>query len=312
MMVMSKTSQRRFLLKTAKPCLPIQEQPSINHTLREGNKCTDKLARYGVLEREMEDAGILIELLVRYSMGLELFEDLDTLANTINRVSSLVDDLRSSYLLLGEGNNVFVIMHDVVRDVVLSIASDPHGYMVRHDRGSTEWPEKDKCTPHTASLLYSDEMLELPVGLDLPNPNLLRVACWQRNVEILEEFFELMKQLKVFHFCFFGYVNSPPTSFRFLTNLRALFLEHCRSLPDLSFDWWGENSLSFCGVDRILILENNINALLRRTKKLALESVRDLKNVVKDLNEQEGFVHLETLELEKCDELEYVMARELF
>ncbi|KAM7480885.1 hypothetical protein LguiB_005468 [Lonicera macranthoides] len=136
-------------------------------------------------------------------MGLELFEDLDTLANTINRVSSLVDDLRSSYLLLGEGNNVFVIMHDVVRDVVLSIASDPHGYMVRHDRGSTEWPEKDK---------------------------------------------------------------------------------------------WGENSLSFRGVDRILILENNINVLLRRTKTLALESVRDSKNVVKDLDEQEGFVHLETLD----------------
>ncbi|KAM7480858.1 hypothetical protein LguiB_005441 [Lonicera macranthoides] len=174
-----------------------------------------------------EDAGIFIELLVRYGMGLELFKDLDTLANTINRISSLVDDLRSSYLLPGEGNNVFVIMHDVVCDVVLSIASDLHGYMV----------------------------------LDEP-------SC---------------------------------IVFRTLQFFSRLIL-----------DWWGGNSFSFCGVDRILILENNINVLLRRTKKLALESVRDLKNVVKDLDEQEGFVHLETLELEKCDELEYVTGGELF
>ncbi|KAM7466126.1 hypothetical protein LguiB_013688 [Lonicera macranthoides] len=394
-----------------------------------------------------EDAEISIEMLVRYGVGLELFEDLDTLADTRNRVSSLVADLRSNYLLLGEGNNVFVKMHDVVRDVVLSIASDAHGYMVRHVMGLTEWPEKDKCAPHTAISLHSNKMQELPGGLDLPNLNLLRVACWQGNVKISEDFFEGMKQLKVFHFSFFRYGNSLPTSFGFLTNLRALFLEHCSSLTDLSligglqkleilsffnskvclpskigelsnlklldlrcrldvfhflrgqpipripsgvlsclrkleelymgfyfvknhdkdnsasimelnllsrlkrleigipgsssfllklkdfhfqnlieFDismssgvpvsyypkyQVGENSLSLCQVDRILILEHNINVLLRRTKKLALKSVRDLKNVVKDLDEQEGFVHLENLELRNCDELEYVMDAEI-
>ncbi|KAM7480877.1 hypothetical protein LguiB_005460 [Lonicera macranthoides] len=94
----------------------------------------------------------------------------------------------------------------------------------------------------------------------------------------------------------------------FLLKLKDL---HFQNLIEFDISTWsevsyspkyqaGENSLSFRGVDRILILENNINVLLRRTKKLALESVKDLKNVVKDLDEQEGFVQ------EKCDELEYV------
>ncbi|KAM7477473.1 hypothetical protein LguiA_025686 [Lonicera macranthoides] len=52
MMVMSKTTQRRFLFKTAEPGLPSQEQTSTTRFEKETN--VDKLARYGVLEREME------------------------------------------------------------------------------------------------------------------------------------------------------------------------------------------------------------------------------------------------------------------
>ncbi|KAM7480892.1 hypothetical protein LguiB_005475 [Lonicera macranthoides] len=105
-----------------------------------------------------------------------------------------------------------------------------------------------------------------------------------------------------------------PGSNSFLLQLKDL---HFQNLIEFDISMWSEvsyspeyqameNSLSFRGVDRTLILENNINVLLRRTKKLALESVRDLKNVVRDLDEQEGFVQ------EKCDELEYVTDAEIY
>ncbi|KAM7519547.1 hypothetical protein LguiB_018509 [Lonicera macranthoides] len=383
-----------------------------------------------------EDKQIPIELLVRYGVGLELFKDIVALAGARNRVCSLVDELRSSYLLLGEGENVFVKMHDVVRDVGLSIASkDGHGYMVQHETNLKEWPQIDKHSPHTAISLYSNEMRGLPAGLDCPNLKLLNFVGTQRNLEVSVDFFEGMKELRVINFGV-EYIASLPTSFRFLLDLRVLCLESCGFLDNLSligglkkleilsffdskqvflpsevgelgnlklldlrcrfsnrddiwftkiplgvlsrlrkleelymgcyfvqrhdqencatiselnslsclkrlqittrkgneyllklkdfqfqnlieydFSMWyykksayypeyqfGENSLLLRGVNRIVILENNIIVLLRRTRKLSLKQVRDLKNVVKDLDEDEGFVHLETLEISNCDE----------
>ncbi|KAM7480870.1 hypothetical protein LguiB_005453 [Lonicera macranthoides] len=381
------------------------------------------------------DERIPIEVLVRYGVGLELFEDLDTLAETRNRVDSLVDELRSSYLLLGEDESAFVKMHDVIRDVCLSIASkEEHGYMVRHDTSLKEWPQKDKRSPHTAISLYSNKMRKLPVGLDCPNLKLLRfVGAPMNKLEIPGDVFKGVKELKVVAFSSVYTFESQPTLFRFLSNLRTLCLENCWFLGDLSFigglqkleilsffnskgvvlprevgelsnlkfldlrckfsitripsgvlsclrkleelcmgirffqdddqdtrasvtelnslsclkrleisipqrnevllmlkdfqfsnliefdfsmsssidsyepeyKLW-ENSLSVSNVDRTVLVENNINALFRRTKKLELTSVRELKNVVKDLDEEEGFAHLDTLKLWLCNQVEYI------
>ncbi|KAM7480855.1 hypothetical protein LguiB_005438 [Lonicera macranthoides] len=386
-----------------------------------------------------EDEKIPIEVLVRYGVGLELFEDLDTLAETRNRVHSLVDELRSSYLLLGEDESAFVKMHDVIRDVCLSIASkEEHGYMVQHDTSLEEWPQKDKRSPHTAISLYSDKMQELPAGLDCPNLKLLRFVGAPWKLEIPGDVFEGVKELRVI--TFLGrQIESQPTTFRFLLNLRTLCLENCRFLEDLSFigglqkleilsffncegvvlpsevgelsnlklldlrchclrggrkglpsgvlsclrkleelymgaqffqdddqethaivtelnslsclkrleisipsgnkvlsmlkdfqfsnliafdfsmsdkrfSYYSkykllENSLSLWEVDRTMLLENNINALFRRTKRLELYKVRELKNVVKDLDEEKGFVHLERLELWCCHDAEIICGR---
>ncbi|KAM7477480.1 hypothetical protein LguiA_025693 [Lonicera macranthoides] len=389
-----------------------------------------------------EDEEIPIELLVRYGVGLELFEDLDTLVETRNRVNSLVDELRSSYLLLGEDKTAFVKMHDVIRDVCLSIASkEEHGYMVRHHTNLEEWPQKDKRPPHTYISLYSNKMQELPTGLDCPNLKLLRFVGTPCKLEIPGDVFEGVKELRVITFLV-GSIKSQPTSFRFLSNLRTLCLENCKFLEDLSFigglqkleilsffnsgrvvlpsevgelsnlklldlrfelsylkrKWFTripsgvlpclrkleelymgiqffqaddqetraivtelnslsclkrleilippghkvlsmlkdfqfsnlkvfdfsmlgyteyylpkyklwENSLSLREVDRSVLLENNINALFRRTKILVLSGVRELKSVVKDLDEEEGFVHLERLRIEYCDDAEIICGR---
>ncbi|KAM7480883.1 hypothetical protein LguiB_005466 [Lonicera macranthoides] len=386
-----------------------------------------------------EDEEIPIEVLVRYGVGLELFEDLDTLVETRKRVDSLVNELRSSYLLLVEDGSAFVKMHDVIRDACLFIASkDEHEYMVRHDTSMEEWPKKDYRLPYTTITLYSAEMQELPASLDCPNLKLLQfVGAPRKKLEIPVDVFKGVKELRVVTFSSVRIIESQPTSLKFLLNLRTLCLENCKFLGDLSFigglhkleilsffdskgvvlpseakelsnlklldlrctsfytqRWctripfgvlsclrkleelymgiqffkdddqetrasvtlnslsclkrleilipsgnkvlsmlkdyqfsnliefdfsvlydtyiyvpkykFRENRLSLGNVDRTVLLENNINALFRRTKELELRKVRELKNVVKDLDEEEGFVQLETLRIEYCDEVEYV------
>ncbi|KAM7480853.1 hypothetical protein LguiB_005436 [Lonicera macranthoides] len=170
------------------------------------------------------DERIPIEELLRYGVCLELFEDLDTLAETRNRVDSLVDELRSSYLLVGEDESAFVKMHDVIRDACLYIASKKeHGYMVRHNTSLEEWPEKDKRSTHTAISLYSNKMQELPAGFDFSNLKLLEFvgAAIKNKQKIPGDVFEGVKELRVVSFLV-QRIESQPTLFRFLSNLRVL------------------------------------------------------------------------------------------
>nr|XP_011459038.1 PREDICTED: disease resistance protein At4g27190-like isoform X2 [Fragaria vesca subsp. vesca] len=71
-------------------------------------------------------ADIRIEDLVMYGLGLELFnfKGTDSMVKGRNRVKSLVQTLKSRFLLLESDKKECVRMHDVVRDVALHIASE--------------------------------------------------------------------------------------------------------------------------------------------------------------------------------------------
>ncbi|KAF5447191.1 hypothetical protein F2P56_032760 [Juglans regia] len=64
-----------------------------------------------------EDYDIPIEVLVRYGVGRRLFADIDTIAEARRRVHAIVHNLKRSNLLLDSGEEDFIKMHDVVRDV---------------------------------------------------------------------------------------------------------------------------------------------------------------------------------------------------
>ncbi|CDP19872.1 unnamed protein product [Coffea canephora] len=81
-----------------------------------------------------EDHSIPIDCLVRYVKGLQQFQDTETVRDTRDQVDMLVDQLRNSYLLLNDGGKEdHVKLHDVVREVCLSIASKAeHEFLVRN------------------------------------------------------------------------------------------------------------------------------------------------------------------------------------
>ena len=96
-----------------------------------------------------EDSNIPIEHLVRYGVGQRLFAKIDTVAEARNRVHAIVKNLKRSFLLLdSEEGEMVVKMHDVVRDVAISIAEN-QGFLVRCNEKKEEWLEKDLCERST-------------------------------------------------------------------------------------------------------------------------------------------------------------------
>ncbi|KAB1220430.1 hypothetical protein CJ030_MR3G009890 [Morella rubra] len=92
-----------------------------------------------------EDYNIPIEDLVRYGIARRLLEKIGTVADTRERVYRVVCNLRRSNLLLDSSRGEeYIKMHDIVRDVAVSIASrDEHDFMVVCDNEIEEWPQRD-------------------------------------------------------------------------------------------------------------------------------------------------------------------------
>ncbi|KAL7194723.1 hypothetical protein ACSBR1_035042 [Camellia fascicularis] len=205
-----------------------------------------------------EDFDIPIEDLVRYAIGIELFERIDSVHQARNRVHFLVDDLKKCYLLMESKNEEYPLMgnknvecikmHDVVRDVAISIASrEEHSIVVRCDEVLKEWPKKDQLEKKAIISLKVDGIHELPGNLEFPNLHLLKLDCntgllpislgdlnkGMDEVKVQEtqdSFYQGMKELKVLALS--DMYGSLTTSLRCLTNLRTLSLFRCQLIDD--------------------------------------------------------------------------------
>ncbi|GMP86384.1 hypothetical protein CsSME_00039177 [Camellia sinensis var. sinensis] len=195
-----------------------------------------------------EGFAIPIEDLVRYAIGIELFERIDSVHEARNRIYSLVDDLKKCYLLMESEEVECIKMHDVVRDVAISIASrEEHSFLVRCDKVLKEWPEKNRLQKNTVISLKVNDMHWLPGNLEFPNLQLLQLDCnaglppissydlnkGMEKVKVQEtpdSFYQGMKEVKVLALS--NMYSSLPTSLQCLTKLRTLSLFRCRLIDD--------------------------------------------------------------------------------
>ena len=185
---------------------------------------------------------ISMDQMLRYAMGLDFFNDFNSLDKARNKLVTLVKTLKASSLLLdgveddGDGSGVgasrllfmdgdhkSVRMHDLVRDVARIIASkDPYRFKVVEDVPfDQDWTEIEDESKFIS--LYCKAMHELP----------LRLVCLKLQFFILQSnngaslntipntFFEGMSQLKVL--ALFGmHFPTLPSSLQSLANLRTL------------------------------------------------------------------------------------------
>ncbi|KAF7151349.1 hypothetical protein RHSIM_Rhsim02G0094600 [Rhododendron simsii] len=175
-----------------------------------------------------EDEDIRINNLAMYGLGLSLFDGINEMEKARRRVFLIVDDLKSRYLLLDSNSKKeeCVRLHDVVRDMGISIASKDNVALVSHGALS-KWPKTVTYDPYTAISVISDKITKLPEGLAYPNLEFLILRC--RKLEKLPpNFFEGMGKLKVLEIGHFDGI----LTFQSLRNLTTLSLEGFRGKLD--------------------------------------------------------------------------------
>ncbi|CAL5393789.1 unnamed protein product [Camellia sinensis] len=178
----------------------------------------------------LEDANISIEVLARHCIARSLLgQNTNTLRRASRRVLIVVDILKDACLLLEGKNENFVKMHDVIRDVALSIAKDDgKEILVKH--GFKEWPEKDTCKSSSTISLRFDDTLELPDDLLCPQLHTLTIL-WKFNIHypflnVPDRFFRGMEKLTILELN--RIYMLPPLSLTNLVNLRMLRLDDCK------------------------------------------------------------------------------------
>ncbi|KAG2663963.1 hypothetical protein I3760_16G056900 [Carya illinoinensis] len=159
-----------------------------------------------------EDYDVPVEHLVRYGVA----------KRNKSNVHAIVKNLRRSNLLLDSNEDKCVKMHDIVRDVSISIASrDENGFMVALDRGLEEWRHRRIDMTH-------------PTELKCTKIQLLRLSCLNKSETFPGNLFNEMKEMKILSLqegCFS--LTSLPPSIQILQNLKMLNLESCH-LGDVS------------------------------------------------------------------------------
>ncbi|GKV49271.1 hypothetical protein SLEP1_g56031 [Rubroshorea leprosula] len=157
-----------------------------------------------------------IKDLLSYGIGLGLFPNVKTIGEARDRVLTLVSNLKSSSLLLDGHSNDWFDMHDIVRDVAISIAlRSQHWLSIAEDhipKGGSDfkWISLQKAN-----------ISELPDQLECPKLTLFYLDSKDPSMKIPENFFRGTQELRVLdftHMCF----SSLPSSICFLKNLHTL------------------------------------------------------------------------------------------
>ncbi|XP_028122760.1 disease resistance protein At4g27190-like [Camellia sinensis] len=210
-----------------------------------------------------EDANISIEVLARHCIARSLLgQNTNTLRRASRRVLTVVDILKDACLLLKGKDENFVKMHDVIRDVALSIAKDDgKEILVKH--GDKKWLEKDTCESSSAMSLRFDNTLELLDDLVCPQLHTLTIL-WDISplLNVPDRFFSGMEKLTILEL--HRICMLPPLSLANLVNLRMLWLDDCK-LGDIAILKDLNNNLEILSLrgSNIEVLPSEIGQLTR-------------------------------------------------
>ncbi|KAF6176524.1 hypothetical protein GIB67_007907 [Kingdonia uniflora] len=179
-----------------------------------------------------EDYRISKNELLMYVMGERLLGDVDTLEEARGRLHTIIEKLTSSCLLLKGDKDGYIKMHDIVRDVAISIASEERTrFVTKAGLGLHKWPEMElgKCMRMS---LMGNRIRILPNNPFCPQILTLSLAENNRSlIEFPDGFFQFMESLVTLDLNHMV-IRSLPPSLSCLINLRSLSLDHCERLTE--------------------------------------------------------------------------------
>ncbi|CAL0307550.1 unnamed protein product [Lupinus luteus] len=141
-----------------------------------------------------KDWEIHLEYVTRIGIGLGLVGEFHSYRRARNQVSTAINKLIDSSLLLGSNEGQLVEMHDLVRGVGLAIANKEVQTVI--------WPqmfEKTTIKDSSVKYLWCNMAGNFPNQLDLDFSNLeyLNIITRIKHVELPNDIFEGMKELRV-------------------------------------------------------------------------------------------------------------------
>ncbi|KAF3447922.1 hypothetical protein FNV43_RR08629 [Rhamnella rubrinervis] len=176
-----------------------------------------------------------LEDMLKYTLGLglNLYEGINAMEDSRNRLHSLVDKLKDTCLLLDTDVNGKVIMHDLVCEFARKIASTDQRFLsLEYVDLLKEWPIKEFLEKCTTMSLYQINVPNLPDELECPSLQHFDLFSKDKMLEIPPHLFKKMKQLKVLDLTNL-HIPSLPSSIQSLTSLQTLCLDLCE-LRDIS------------------------------------------------------------------------------
>ncbi|KAH9687049.1 AAA domain-containing protein [Citrus sinensis] len=180
-----------------------------------------------------EGHAIQVASLLRYGMGWGLFKNVYTLEEARSRVHRLIDNLKSSCLLLDGDGKDEVKMHDVIHVVAVSIATEEQMFNIPNVADVEKKMEETKQKGPIAISLPHRDIQELPERLQCPNLELfLLFRKGYGSMQISDLFFEGTEEVKVLSLTGVRF-SSLPSSLGRLFNLQTLCLGGCR-LKDIA------------------------------------------------------------------------------
>ncbi|XP_030959914.1 disease resistance protein At4g27190-like isoform X2 [Quercus lobata] len=230
-----------------------------------------------------EDKVIEIDLLWRYLVGLDFFEDVYKMEEVRNMVHTLVNSLKDACLLL-EGNRSGTFkMHDVIRDVAIYIADKEEKMLtIRSLEGLEKWKDSFGIA------LFDVDFNELPERFECPQLKFIFLANKKFPKQpIPNNVFEGMKELRVLVL-----INaSLPhlSSISCLHNLQSLFLDSCE-LEDVALIGELKN------LRALTLSGSNIKQLPMEIRQLTRLQLLNLKRAELKVIPSNVFSHLRGLE----------------
>lgn len=238
---------------------------------------------------------IPIQYLLQITMGLGLFGGVNTIKKARDRLNALLHSLQASSLLLEDNEDEHIEIHDMFREVAVTIASrDWHALVMNNEYNPDEW-SKEKLMKSRVMSLLNIEVGELPAELNCPELKMFLFCAKSETSKVPDSFFEGMRELKVLDFtslCF----TTLPSSVQFIENLRTLRIEQC-SVEDVTIIGKLKQLqiLSFAFSD-ISYLPKEISQL-SELRLLHLSHCSKLKKI--EPSTLRNLIHLEELYMEK-------------
>ncbi|XP_021716880.1 disease resistance protein At4g27190-like [Chenopodium quinoa] len=172
-------------------------------------------------------SSIKVQEMMRYGIGLGLFQYVNNLTEAMELANTWVDELKSSSLLLEDDDKDCVKIHDVVRASTISLA-EKGGDMFLIE-AFPRWLWQDTCKKYYAISLMSGTDNSRLNGFNSDKLQILILDESKPRYEVPDSLFEGMTNLKILVLRGMTFKPNLPISIANLKrSLRTLVLEYCK------------------------------------------------------------------------------------